>query len=80
VEWGSISGWLSLGNTGAALTKLDGFAETKYYRPLNSLFLERSPVFDPIREEPAFVALMDEYEKNAAEQRKILQAMNEDAS
>jgi tetratricopeptide (TPR) repeat protein len=80
VEWGSISGWLSLGNTGAALTKLDGFAETKYYRPLNSLFLERSPVFDPIREEPAFIALLDEYRENAEGQRQILQAMNEDAS
>jgi hypothetical protein len=37
-------------------------------------------VFDPIREEPAFIALLDEYRENAAEQRQILQAMNKDAS
>ena len=80
VQWGSIAGNLLLGNTDAALGKLEGFAKTKYYGRLNSLFLERSPVFDAIREEPAFIALLDEYRENAAEQRQILQSMNEDAS
>jgi hypothetical protein len=42
--------------------------------------LERSPLYDPIREEPAFIAFLDDYRENAAEQRKILQAMTEDAS
>ena len=80
VQWGSIAGNLLLGNTDAALGKLEGFAKTKYYGRRNSLFLERSPVFDAIREEPAFIALLDEYRENAAEQRQILHSMNEDAS
>ena len=80
VSWPSIAGRLSLGNTDAALVKLDGFAETRYQRILSRLFLERSPLFDPIRGEPAFIALLDEYRENAAEQRQILQTMNEDAS
>jgi hypothetical protein len=37
-------------------------------------------VYDSIRDEPAFIALLDDYRKNAAEQRQILQAMNEDSS
>ncbi len=80
VDWWSISGRLMLGNTDAALDKLERFAETKHFRMWNRLFLERSPVFDPIREEPAFIELLDEYRENAAEQRQILQAMNEDGS
>jgi TolB-like protein/cytochrome c-type biogenesis protein CcmH/NrfG len=76
----TVAGRLVLGDTDAALDKLEGFAETKYFRMRNRLFLERSPVFDPIRDEPAFVALMDEYRRNAAEQRQILQAMNEGTS
>jgi tetratricopeptide (TPR) repeat protein len=80
VNWWSVSGRLLLGNTDAALDKLEGFAETKYSRTRNNLFLERSPVFDPLREEPAFIALLDEYRENAAEQRILLQAMNVDTT
>jgi TolB-like protein/Flp pilus assembly protein TadD len=76
----SVAGRLLLGNYDGALDRLESFAQTKYSREWNSMILERSPVFDPIREEPAFIALLDEYRENAAEQRKILHAMNEDAS
>ena len=37
----------------------------------------KDPTFDPIRDEPAFINLMEEYDRNAAEQRQLLQAMNE---
>jgi tetratricopeptide (TPR) repeat protein len=76
----SIAGRLLLRDIDAALNKLDGFAETRYHRISSRLFIERSPLFDPIREEPAFIALLDEYRENAAEQRQILQAMNENTS
>jgi hypothetical protein len=62
------------------LDKLEGFAQNKHRWEDSRLLLERSPVFDPIREEPAFIAFLDDYRENAAEQRKILQALNEDAS
>ncbi len=42
--------------------------------------LERSSTFNALREEPAFIALLDEYRENAAEQRMLLQAMNVDTS
>jgi TolB-like protein/Flp pilus assembly protein TadD len=38
--------------------------------------LRKSSVFDPIRDEPEFIALLDEHDKNAAEQRRLLQAMD----
>ena len=76
----SVAGHLILGDTDAALDKLAGFAQNKYGSWRNKLYLERSPVFDTIREEPAFIALLDELRENAAKQRQILQAMNENKS
>ena len=76
----SVAGRLELGDTDAALDKLAGFAQSKYQSRGNKLYLERSPEFDTIRDEPAFIALLDDYRRNAAEQRQILQAMNEDGS
>ena len=75
-----IAGRLVLGDTDAALDKLTGFAKNIYGRGGNRLLLERSNVFDSIRNEPAFIALLDDYRKDAEEQRELLQAMNEDAS
>jgi len=77
----SVAGHLILGDTDAALDKLAGIAQNKYGGGVrNKLYLERSPVFDTIREEPVFIALLDEYRENAAKQRQILQAMNENTS
>jgi tetratricopeptide (TPR) repeat protein len=80
VVWESVAGQLLLGNREAALAKLDGFADVRYFNLLDRTILQNDSVFDPIREEPAFVALMDEYRRNAEEQRQLLQAMNEGAS
>jgi TolB-like protein/predicted Zn-dependent protease len=76
----SIGGQLLLENTDLALNTLDDFTQRPGRGWIYRLVLERSPMFDPIREEPAFVALMDEYRRNAEEQRQLLQAMNEGAS
>ncbi len=35
---------------------------------------KHSALFDPIRDEPESVALLEEYRKNAAEQRRLVQA------
>jgi tetratricopeptide (TPR) repeat protein len=80
VDWDSIASQLLIGDREAALEKLDKFAETMYFHLLNRTILKYDSVFDPIRDEPAFVAIMDKYQKNAAEQRQILQAMNRESS
>ena len=83
VAAGSVAGRLMLGDTDSALSKLVGIAQDpfgSYGAMFRGFFFERSSEFDPIREEPAFIALLDEYRENVAEQRKLLQAMNEDAS
>jgi len=77
---GSVAGRLLLGDTGGALSKFASVAQDPYAGMFRGIFLERTSVYDPIREEPAFIALMDEYRRNTEEQRKLLQAMNEDAS
>ena len=76
----NVAGSLALGNTDTALDKLAGLAEAKYTLGNNRLELERNSLYDPIRNESAFIALLDGYRKNAEEQRQILQAMNEDSS
>ncbi len=80
VEWESIASRLLIGDREAALEKLDKYANTNYFHTLDRIYLQHDSVFDPIREEPAFIALLNEYREKAAEQRKLLQAMNEDGS
>jgi len=76
----SVVAHLLLGDTDGALNKLEGYSRNKYSGRLDQLELERNSVFDPIRNEPAFIALLDEYRENAAKQRQIMQAMNEGKS
>jgi len=76
----TVAGALALGDIDTALDKLAGLAQKKYFWQDDKLLLERSPLFDPIRDEPDFIALLDDYRKTAEEQRKILQAINEEAS
>ena len=77
---GTISGLLVLGDTDAALDKISDYAQDFSGSRIGRIILERSPVFDSIRNEPAFIALLDDYRKNSEEQRQILQAMTEDPS
>lgn len=75
----SIASRLSLGETDDAMEQLDRFAERPISGWLNRLVLEHSPVYDSIRDEPAFIALLDGFRRNAEEQRQMLQAISEDA-
>jgi hypothetical protein len=68
---------LELGDREGALQALNEFTERKFDSEFNVVAFERDPTFDAIRDEPAFIALMQDYEHNAAEQRQLLQAMNE---
>jgi len=77
VSRGSINVNLALGDYDVALEKLEAFGTRKFFSEFNHLLLERDHSFDPIRDEPAFIAILDEYRQNAEEQRQLVQAMNE---
>jgi TolB-like protein/Flp pilus assembly protein TadD len=80
VSAGSVAGRLILGDTDGALSKFAGVAQDPFAGMFRGFLLERSSVYDPIREELAFVELLELYRQNTEEQRKLLRAMNEDAS
>jgi hypothetical protein len=74
-----IEGLLALGETDAALEKLRQFDATDKWANthlVSQLMMRYSSLYDPIRDEPEFIALLDEYDRNAAEQRRLLQAMD----
>jgi len=76
----SIASRILLGETDDAMERLDRFVKRPNSGFLTWLALEHSPVYDSIRDEPAFIALLDGRRKNAEKQRQILQTMNEDSS
>ena len=82
VRWSSVTGRLALGETEAAMAKLRERRRTIYLYtlPQDYVMFKHSKLYDPIRNEPEFIELLDEYRENAAEQRQILQAMNENTS
>ena len=72
----SVETRLLLGDRAGALEKFAVFANGRSGN-LDRLLLERDKIFDPIRSEPGFVALLEKWRVNAAEQRQLLQAMND---
>jgi len=71
----SFTGRLALGETDAALAKFREFvARNKWYDAeiVMRFMLRYSSLYDPIGDEPEFIALLDEYDRNAAEQRRWL--------
>jgi len=72
-----VAGRLALGETDAALEKLRAFSKNKWYIGLGELIvLRHSRLYDPIRNEPEFIALLEAYDQNQTEQRRLLQAMD----
>ena len=78
VDRWSIALQLELGDRDGAIRKLDDFVARKHFSEWSHILLDRDPIYDPIRDEPTFIALMEEYDRNAAEQRQLLQTMNAD--
>jgi TolB-like protein/Flp pilus assembly protein TadD len=74
VNRSTLAGHLLLGDTDSAKEKLPAFVENRYYWEMNRMLLEHSSLFDPLREEPAFVQMLDDYKREAEEQRTLLQA------
>jgi TolB-like protein/Tfp pilus assembly protein PilF len=77
VRWRSVTGRLALGEAEAAMAKLREKRRTMYLYTLvfDNVMFKHSKLYDPIRHEPEFIALLDEYRKNAAEQRRLVQEM-----
>jgi TolB-like protein/cytochrome c-type biogenesis protein CcmH/NrfG len=70
---------LALGDTDAALDEFRALdtASRFFYGKLGPRFvMQNSPVWAPIRATPEYTALMEDLDRNAAEQRKLLQAMD----
>ena len=78
VHWSSVAARLALGEREAAMSKFRELARVnKWSWPgiMSQTMLRHSSIFDPIRNEPEFIALLELYETNAAEQRRLLQEM-----
>jgi TolB-like protein/Flp pilus assembly protein TadD len=75
VNRSTLAGHLLIGDTDSAKEKLPAFVENRYYWEMNRMLLEHSSLFDPLREEPAFVQMLDDYKSEAEEQRTLLRAM-----
>ncbi len=72
----SVASRLALDDIDGALQKLADFGDDPHAGIYYRLFFERSSVFDPIRNEPAYIALIEEYKSNAEQQRRLLEEMN----
>lgn len=76
----AIEGRLALGERDAAMEQFRRFAELKWIWNGGQFTTRRkfqhSSLYDPIRDEPEFIALLDLYEKNAAEQRRLVEKAN----
>jgi len=73
-----IEGLLALDEADAALETFRQFDATDQWANahfVSQLMFRYSSLYNPIRDEPEFIALLDEYDKNAAEQRKLLTEM-----
>jgi len=73
----SVEARLLLGDTAGALKKFDTLASDPRFGLLNRALLENDRVFDPIRNEPQFVALLERRHALVQKQRTLLQAMND---
>jgi lipopolysaccharide biosynthesis regulator YciM len=72
----SVETRLLLGDTAGAMEKFAVLA-ADLPGPYDRLLFERDKVFDPIRDEPAFAALLEKRRVEAAGQQRLLQAKND---
>ena len=75
VDLAAVSVKVILNDTEDALEKLSEFSADPYFVPFYRMILERSSLFEPIRNEPEYIELFEMYEANATEQRQLLQEM-----
>ena len=71
----AIDGLLALGRTEKALELFRIYADYKWVFPRPTMLRESSR-YDPIRSEPEFIELLEAWDANAAEQRRLLEQMD----
>jgi TolB-like protein/Flp pilus assembly protein TadD len=84
-DWKSVAARLALGEKAEAISTFRELARVNKwfwqniysvpYGILSQVMLKHSVMFDPIRNEPEFIELLELYETNAAEQRRLVQEM-----
>jgi tetratricopeptide (TPR) repeat protein len=67
---------MMLGDRDTVLQDGELSAHRMYNGDFNYMMLTHAPSADPVRDDPEYIALLQRYQANAAEQRKILQARN----
>jgi TolB-like protein/Tfp pilus assembly protein PilF len=67
---------IMIGDRDAALQQGEYSTHRMYGSVFNYMLLTYNPLADPVRDDPEFIALLQKYQANAAEQRKLLQARN----
>ena len=67
---------LALDDTDGALQILATIVDSPHQGLFDRLIFERSSLYEPIRNEPAYIALLEYYKTNAEEQRQLLEEMN----
>jgi hypothetical protein len=78
-NWRSVAAQLALGEREVAMSKFRELMRVqKWAWPgiVSQTMIKHSAVFDPIRDEPEFIELLDFYERNATEQRRLLMEMD----
>ena len=75
VDLAAVSVKMILNDTEGALEKLSKFSANPYSVPFYRTILERSSLYEPIRNEPEYIELLEKYEANAVEQRRLLTEM-----
>jgi len=69
-----VNAYLALGERETALETFRNFVKVKWYSGfVHRLMLRYSSLYDPIRNEPEFLALLEAYDQNEAEQRRLVQ-------
>ena len=84
-DWKSVAARLALGEKAEAISTFRELARVNKwfwqniysvpYGILSQVMLKHSVIFDPIRNEPEFIELLELYETNVAEQRQLVQEM-----
>jgi len=75
VGLGTVSNSLALRDIELALEQLEKFSSDPYSGLYYKILFERSSLYDPIRNEPLYIEILERYEANSAEQQQLLQEM-----